>query len=143
MPPDDADLRTSARHQTATDVQPLCVDHLVKHYRLPGGGRLEAVRDISFSIAAGECFGLLGPNGAGKSTSIHCISGLCPASEGRITVCGYDVHHDPKRARAKLGICAQDETLDSDFRVLDQLVRYATFFRIPVEEGRRRAQALL
>ena len=36
MPPDDADLRTPARHQTATDVQPLCVDHLVKHYRLPG-----------------------------------------------------------------------------------------------------------
>ena len=121
----------------------LRVANLTKRYRLPSGGELEAVCDVSFEVGASECFGLLGPNGAGKSTSIHCISGFYPASAGEVTICGLNVHSQPKRARQLLGVCAQDETLDSDFRVFDQLVRYATFFRVPTEEGKRRAGALL
>jgi lipooligosaccharide transport system ATP-binding protein len=126
-----------------SDPLPLRVTRLTKRYRVQSDGWLEAVSDISFDLAAGECFGLLGPNGAGKTTTIHCISGFYPATSGRVFIGGFDVYADPKRARQILGICAQDDTLDSDFRVFDQLVRYATFFRIPVEEGRRRAGALL
>ena len=98
---------------------------------------------ISFEVRPGECFGLLGPNGAGKSTSIQCISGFYPASSGRVLIDGVDVGRNPKAARRKLGICPQEETLDSDFTAFDQLVRYATFFRIPVAEGRVRAKKLL
>jgi lipooligosaccharide transport system ATP-binding protein len=122
---------------------PLRVSRLVKHYRRRDGGVLEAVRDVSFEVRSGECFGLLGPNGAGKSTSINCITGFYPPTSGEVLLDGVDVHREPKKARAVLGVCAQEDTLDSDFRVLDQLVRYATFFRIPVAEGRRRAAALL
>jgi lipooligosaccharide transport system ATP-binding protein len=122
---------------------PLRVAHLTKRYRLPAGGEVEAVSDVSFEVHAGECFGLLGPNGAGKSTTIQCIGGFYPATAGEVTLCGLNVYTQPKRARQLLGVCAQDETLDSDFRALDQLVRYATFFRIPTEEGKRRARALL
>jgi lipooligosaccharide transport system ATP-binding protein len=122
---------------------PLRVSHLTKRYRLPAGGEFEAVSDVSFEVRAGECFGLLGPNGAGKTTVIHCLTGLYPVTAGEVTLGGIDVHRDPKGARRLLGLCAQDDTLDSDFRVLDQLVRYATFFRIPVEEGLPRARALL
>jgi lipooligosaccharide transport system ATP-binding protein len=125
------------------DPAPLSVTQLTKRYRLQADGGLEAVSDVSFTVQTGECFGLLGPNGAGKTTAIHCISGFYPATAGRVSICGFDVHADPKHARRMLGICPQDDTLDSDFRVFDQLVRYATFFRIPVEEGRRRARALL
>jgi lipooligosaccharide transport system ATP-binding protein len=60
-----------------------------------------------------------------------------------VSVCGLDVYTEPKRARQLLGVCAQEETLDSDFRVFDQLVRYATFFRISTDEGKLRANALL
>jgi lipooligosaccharide transport system ATP-binding protein len=126
-----------------TDPVPLRVTQLTKRYRVQSGGWLEAVSEVSFDVRAGECFGLLGPNGAGKTTAIHCISGFYPATSGQVFIAGLDVYADPKRARQILGICAQDDTLDSDFRVFDQLVRYATFFRIPVEEGRRRARALL
>jgi lipooligosaccharide transport system ATP-binding protein len=126
-----------------SDPYPLRVTHLTKRYRVPSGGWLEAVADVSFEVGAGECFGLLGPNGAGKTTAIHCISGFYPATSGKVLIGGLDVHLDPKRARQILGVCAQDETLDTDFRVFDQLVRYATFFRIPVAEGARRAHALL
>ena len=41
-----------------------------------------------------------------------------------------------KQARQQLGICPQDDTLDTDFKVFDQMVRHATFFRIPVAEGK-------
>jgi len=122
---------------------PLRVTRLTKHYRTQGGGALEAVCDVSFDVSTGECFGLLGPNGAGKSTSIQCITGFYPPTSGVVLLGGFDVHREPKTARAILGVCAQDDTLDSDFRAFDQLVRYATFFRIPVDEGRRRARALL
>ncbi|HEX8011058.1 MAG TPA: ABC transporter ATP-binding protein [Casimicrobiaceae bacterium] len=117
--------------------------HLTKHYRTGDGRVVEAVSDVSFDVHRGECFGLLGPNGAGKSTAIHCISGFYPPTSGAVFIEDVDVHADPKHARQVLGLCAQEETLDSDFRVLDQLVRHATFFRVPAAEGRRRAEALL
>jgi lipooligosaccharide transport system ATP-binding protein len=122
---------------------PLRVSRLSKRYRTRDGGFLEAVSEVSFDVGAGECFGLLGPNGAGKSTSIHCITGFYPPTSGEVFLAGVDVHREPKRARRILGVCDQEETLDSDFRAFDQLVRHATFFHIPVEEGRRRARALL
>jgi len=102
------------------------VTHLTKQYLLPDGGRQVAVSDVSFTVSGGECFGLLGPNGAGKSTAIHCISGFHPATSGTVRLPGHDVHADPRRARPALGICSQDDTLDGDFRVLDQLARYTT-----------------
>ena len=50
------------------------------HKTYPGG--VEAVRDISFSVRAGEVFGLLGPNGAGKSTTIGMLTTTRPADVG-------------------------------------------------------------
>jgi len=117
--------------------------HLAKRYRLRNGGIIDAVSDLSFAVAAGECFGLLGPNGAGKSSAIHCISGFYPASQGQVFINGHDVHAHPKRARRGLGVCSQEETLDSDFSVFDQLVRHATYFRVPIPVARERATTLL
>lgn len=122
---------------------PLHVSHLTKRYRTRAGGAFEAVCDVSFGVSEGECFGLLGPNGAGKSTTIHCITGFYPPTSGEVFLGGLNVHLEPKAARRILGVCAQEETLDSDFRAFDQLVRYATFFRVPIEEGKRRARVLL
>jgi len=127
------------------DAALLRVSHLTKRYRLRTGGadHLEAVSDISFEVRAGECFGLLGPNGAGKSTTIHCISGFYPPTSGAVTIGGFDVAREPRRARMLLGICSQEDTLDTDFAVRDQLVRYGRFFRIGKPDSRRRADALL
>jgi lipooligosaccharide transport system ATP-binding protein len=128
---------------TAAETFPLRVEGLVKRYALDAGGFLEAVSGVSFEVAAGECFGLLGPNGAGKSTTIQCATGFYPASAGRVLIEGRDVRAEPKAARRQLGVCSQEETLDSDFNAFDQLVRHATFFRIPVAEGKKRAEELL
>jgi len=119
----------------------LKVANLTKHYQ--GKKLVHAVNGISFEVFPGECFGLLGPNGAGKSTTINCLIGFFPATSGSVQVMGYDAHHEPKRARQHLGTCPQEDTLDTDFTVMDQLVRHATFFRIEHKEAKRRAVDLL
>ncbi|MGK5084416.1 ABC transporter ATP-binding protein [Bdellovibrionota bacterium FG-1] len=128
---------------SATFIAPLQIRSLRKQYGRNAKSPVEAVCGISFSVQAGECFGLLGPNGAGKSTTINCITGFYPPSSGEVLIEGMNVHQDPKCARQILGVCSQDDTLDTDFNVLDQMVRHATFYRIPMAEGRRRAIALL
>ena len=122
---------------------PLAVVHLSKRYSQRSGDAFEAVSDLSLDVAAGECFGLLGPNGSGKTTTIKCISGFYPPSQGEVFIAGHNVHREPKLARQFLGLCDQEETLDSDFNVFDQLVRHATYFRIPPNVAKERAQALL
>jgi lipooligosaccharide transport system ATP-binding protein len=121
----------------------LAVKNLTKQYRSRSGEAFTAVADISFSVAAGECFGLLGPNGAGKTTSINCITGFYPATSGDIRIHGYNVFSEPKKARQRLGVCSQDDTLDTDFNAFDQLVRHATYFRIPIGEAKHRASEML
>jgi lipooligosaccharide transport system ATP-binding protein len=121
---------------------PLRVSHLTKRYKTHSG-TVEAVSDLSFEVSEGECFGLLGPNGAGKSTTIQCISGFYPATSGTVFLNGYDIRLEPKLARRSLGVCSQEETLDSDFNVLDQLVRHARYFRMSREEADARARLLL
>lgn len=94
-------------------------------------GATAALDGIDLAVREGEILGLLGPNGAGKSTTIQCISGFYPPSSGQVLLNGHDVSREPKLARARLGVCSQEETLDSDFNVLDQLARHARYFRVP------------
>jgi ABC-2 type transport system ATP-binding protein len=59
----------------------LQITDLVKRY----SNGMEALKQVSMQIGAGEFFGLLGPNGAGKSTMIHCITGLAGRSRSTDT----------------------------------------------------------
>src|SRR3954451_512336 len=59
---------------------------------------VEAVRDLSFSIEAGEMVGYIGPNGAGKSTTIKMLTGILVPTTGSIRVAGLD----PSRRRTEL-----------------------------------------
>jgi lipooligosaccharide transport system ATP-binding protein len=102
-----------------------------------------AVDGVSFSIEKGECFGLLGPNGAGKSTTMKCITAFYPLSSGKVLIKGIDVHQNPRKARKILGVCNQEETLDSDFNAFDQMVRYASFFKIPKKQAYQKTEKLL
>ncbi len=125
------------------ETPPLVVRNLVKTYSQSHGAPLIAVNNLSFNVASGECFGLLGPNGAGKSTTIDCITGFYPATSGEVLIEGNNVFSNPKLARLRLGVCAQDDTLDSDFDLWDQMIRYARFFKIPTSVAKERAKRLL
>jgi len=66
-------------------------------------GKREVVKDVSFSVRAGEVFGFLGPNGAGKTTTIRMLTGLVRPSGGRVTVCGFDIRRDFLKAVRQIG----------------------------------------
>src|SRR5437016_618251 len=53
--------------------------------RFPG---VQALRDVSFDVAAGSCHALCGENGAGKSTLGKILAGIHPADEGRLVIHG-------------------------------------------------------
>jgi lipooligosaccharide transport system ATP-binding protein len=119
------------------------VNELRKVYIKPGKPDLVAVNGVSFQVHRGECLGLLGPNGAGKSTTMKCVTGFYTPTSGHVDIAGIDVHKDPKRARQTLGICAQDDTLDTDFDVLEQMIQYGAFFGLARREAESRARKLL
>ena len=106
-------------------------------------GALRAVDSVSFAVRRGECFGLLGPNGAGKTTTIRMIYGFSPLGGGSIRIFGQDIGPAFRRIRSRLGVCQQGNTLDPDLTVLENLLVFAGYFRIPRAEALVRAGELL
>ena len=74
------------------------VSNLVKRY----GDHL-AVDNLSFKIEPGKIYGFLGPNGAGKSTTMNIITGCLAATDGSVTINGYDIFENPMEAKKALG----------------------------------------
>ncbi|MGC2206242.1 MAG: branched-chain amino acid ABC transporter ATP-binding protein/permease [Candidatus Dormiibacterota bacterium] len=80
-------------------------------------GGLQAVADVSISLARGRLTGLIGPNGAGKSTLLSALAGTVRASEGRILYQGRDVTGRPAYLRARSGLVRTFQ-LASEFKRL-------------------------
>jgi lipooligosaccharide transport system ATP-binding protein len=121
----------------------LQIKNLKKIYSSGKKEEFIAVNDISFSVKSGECFGLLGPNGAGKSTTMNCITGFYPLTKGQILINNIDVNENPKQARKYLGVCSQDDNLDTDFTVIDQMTTYASYFGMSKLDANNKANELL
>jgi ABC-2 type transport system ATP-binding protein len=65
---------------------------------------VEALKDVSFSLEAGELLGFIGPNGAGKSTTIKILSGILRPDGGRVEVDGRVPHLDRIKHVAGIGV---------------------------------------
>ena len=65
--------------------------------------RIEAVRDISFSVEPGERLAYIGPNGAGKSTSIKILTGILHPTRGEVSVLGVVPWTDRRRLATRIG----------------------------------------
>ncbi|WP_105035358.1 ABC transporter ATP-binding protein [Cryobacterium aureum] len=94
-------------------------------------GSVEAVRGVSFSIAAGETFALLGPNGAGKSTTIEILEGYRDRTGGEVTVLGVDPRRGGLDWKARLGIVLQASGESGNVTVTEQLRHFAGFYPNP------------
>jgi len=70
-----------------------------------GYGRTEVLHGVDVVVPPGSAVALLGANGAGKSTLLRVASGLLPAWEGGITLCGDPVEDAPAHHRARRGLC--------------------------------------
>lgn len=70
----------------------------------------QALKSVDLQIRRGEILALLGPNGAGKTTLISIICGIVNPSSGKVTVDGYDITRDYRRARSLIGLVPQELT---------------------------------
>jgi lipooligosaccharide transport system ATP-binding protein len=106
-------------------------------------GDFEAVRGIDVEVRPGEAFGFLGPNGAGKSSTMRMIAAVSPPSGGELSILGMDPATQGPAIRARLGVCPQEDSLDTELNVRENLVVYGRYFGIPKSEVLARADELL
>jgi ABC-2 type transport system ATP-binding protein len=92
----------------------IVVDKITKYY-----GERAAVRDMSFTINAGEVVGLLGLNGAGKTTTLKMLSGVMLPTSGRVTVDGVDLMQSPDSMRSRIGFLPESPPLYPEMKVRD------------------------
>lgn len=106
-------------------------------------GSFEAVRGIDVDVRRGEAFGFLGPNGAGKSSTMRMVAAVSPVSGGTLRILGMDPETDGPQIRARIGVCPQEDTLDTEISVRDNLYVYGRYFGLPRGEVRQRVDELL
>lgn len=108
------------------------ISHLTKRY----GGHV-AVDDLSLNIESGKIYGFLGPNGAGKSTTMNIITGYIAATEGTVTIDGFDILKQPEEARKCVGYLPELPPLYMDMTVEEYLKFVADLKKIPKQEKRQ------
>jgi len=84
-------------------------------------GRIRAVDDASFDVAAGEILGFLGPNGAGKTTTMRVLTGYIGADSGSVAIDGRELAEDRGAARAKIGYLPENNPLYEEMTVSEYL----------------------
>jgi branched-chain amino acid transport system ATP-binding protein len=72
-------------------------------------GSIEALRGVSLTVDEGEVVTMIGSNGAGKSTTLRSISGLTPASSGKISFRGEEITRVPAHEIVSRGIALAPE----------------------------------
>ena len=111
---------------------------LVKRY-----GETEALGGVDFAVPAGTVLGLLGPNGAGKTTAVRILTTLARPDSGTARVAGVDVVSHPADVRRRIGVAAQDATLDGLLTGRQNLVLVGELSDMGRRAARDRASELL
>jgi rhamnose transport system ATP-binding protein len=112
-------------------------------------GGVQALKNVSFELRAGEVHALVGENGAGKSTLIKIITGAVQADEGSIELQGQRIEHNDPVASRRLGIAAiyQQPALFPDLTVAENIAigleQSGNWRRINWRHRRQRAADLL
>jgi ABC-2 type transport system ATP-binding protein len=111
---------------------------LTKHF-----GKLEAVRDLTLEVGAGQVFGFLGPNGAGKTTTIRMLTGLVRPTSGTALVVGYDVAREAQEVKRRVGFLAETPYLYAKLSGREFLAFMGGLYAVPPALSRQRADRLL
>ena len=100
-------------------------------------GRVQAVREVSLNVDAGEIIVLLGPSGCGKTTLLSIIAGLLRPSKGSVLVDGADITRLPPNKR-RMGVVFQSYALFPHLNVYNNIVFGLKSHRIDKGEQERR-----
>jgi ABC-2 type transport system ATP-binding protein len=109
----------------------ISVSHITKLY-----GDQKALNDVSFEIRSGEVVGFLGPNGAGKSTMMKILTGYIPQTEGKATVCGFDVNEQAEEVKRSVGYLPENNPLYGDMYVKEYLEFVAGIYGVKNKAAR-------
>ena len=102
------------------------IHHLHKQYK-----GLNAVKDLSLQLEAGDIFGFIGPNGAGKTTTIKMLATLLKPTSGTAFIDGIDVIEQPEAVRGRIGYMPAFFGIYDDMRVWEYLDFFAGAYRLP------------
>ena len=130
------------------NVWALEVEHLVKTYRDAAGRETPVLKDVSFTVAAGEVVAVTGASGSGKSTLLHAAGGLDAFDGGRILIAGTDIVRLTEKERdrlrnEKLGFVYQFHHLLPELTALENAAMPLLIRRIADAEAKRKAAELL
>ncbi len=104
---------------------------------------VEAVKQVSFQIEAGEVVGFLGANGAGKTTTLKMLTGLIHPSAGRLRVAGYvPFRRQVPFLKQITLVMGQKQQLMWDLPALDSLKINAAIYGLSDKEYRQRVGEL-
>jgi ABC-2 type transport system ATP-binding protein len=99
--------------------------------------QVQAVRDLTFEVEAGEMIGYIGPNGAGKSTTIKMLTGILVPTSGQLRVAGLEPSRERTRLARRIGVVfGQRTTLWWDLPLRDSFELLQKIYR--VDPGRHR-----
>ncbi len=106
-------------------------------------GRVEAVRDVSFTAEDGRITGLLGPNGAGKSTTLRILYTVLKPDAGSASIDGIDVMADSIGARRRLGALPHSSGLYPQLTARENIAYYGALHGLRGAELARRVDAMV
>lgn len=121
---------------------PIHVEDLTKVFYLAGGKRIEAVRQATFSVKAGEVFGLLGPNGAGKTTLLRMLGAIITPTSGRCWVQGARADETPETVRRQIGFLSGSTRLYGRLTAREVLRYFGLLYGMTSEAIRARTHFL-
>ena len=107
----------------------ISVEKLTKRYPAK-----TAIEGMSFQVERGEILGFLGPNGAGKTTTMRIIAGFMPATDGKVSVDGFDVFENPLDVRRRIGYLPENPPLYLEMTVSSYLRFVAKIKGVPKEK---------
>jgi ABC-type Na+ transport system ATPase subunit NatA len=105
--------------------------------------RTEAIRNMSFCVEPGECFGLLGLNGAGKTTTFKCITQELSPNHGKIYINGRDMRNKFSELSAIFGYCPQFDAIFEYMSVYENLEFYGKIKGIKAEYLKQVVMAMI
>src|SRR5271154_1636448 len=106
-------------------------------------GPTVALDGIDLEVPAGAILGVLGPNGAGKTTAVRLLTTLSIPDGGSARVAGHDVLSEAAAVQRKIGVTAQDATLDEVLTGRENLVMVGRLSGLRRAEAKARATTLL
>lgn len=116
----------------------LTVTNLNAGYR-----RVPVIKDIDFTLAAGQILGLIGLNGAGKSTLLKTILGLLPPLQGQVAVGGVTINENHQAYASQIAYIPEVPILYEELTLKEHLEMTALGYGLAIETVMERAMPLL